>query len=213
MTAFAAINSIGSAGDHRIQIRFYLVVDQVLGITPNDVQSRVRATFGTAALSAAQLTAPHFPWPPSLRHGRIYVSTDVAVWYGVRQSVRRGETFLTDDSYYQRRVTRCSEEQVVGGRSDVITFFASSALPNPLSKLEHELGHALGIRHTLSADSPMYERGGSSQGSSLTVSDVQDILWQIDPDPNRQSRPQILSSHAISALHPRGTITPASPRV
>jgi hypothetical protein len=116
---------------------------------------------------------------------------------------------LTDDSHYRRRLTKCEEEQVVGGQSDVITLFKDSWLPNPLSKLEHELGHALGIRHTWSTDSPMYNEGGSSQGTRLTVSDLLDILWQINP--SRKGQSQTLSSSAIYALHPRNSVTSASP--
>lgn len=203
----------------RIEILFYLVVDPVLGITPRDVTTRAQATFGTATVSATLLSVPHFPWPPAHRRGLIYLNTQVVAWYGVRQSVRRGETFLTDDSYYHRQVTKCGEERVPGGvfsnmpfigrYTDVITFFADTALPNPLSKLEHELGHALGIRHTYSTESPLYNGHGSSQGSRLTVSDVLDILWQINP--SRQSQSQTLSSSAILTEHPRNSVTSASP--
>jgi hypothetical protein len=209
MTAFAAINSVRPGTDIRIEILFYLVVDPVLGITPRDVTTRAQATFGTATVSATLLSVPHFPWPPAHRRGQIYLNTQVVAWYGVRQSVYRGETFLTNDSHYRRRITKCREERVAGGQSDVITFFADSALPNPLSKLEHELGHALGIRHTYSIKSPLYNGHGSSQGSRLTVSDVLDILWQINP--SRQSQSQTLSSSAILTEHPRNSVTSASP--
>ena len=212
MTAFAAINPARSGTDIRIEIQFYLVVDPILGIAPREVIARVQATFRPATLSANLLFVPHFPWPLAHRRGNISLNIHAVAWYGVRQSVYRGETFLTDDSYYQRGVTECDEELFRGirsGMSDVITFFPNRDLPNPLFKLEHELGHALGIRHTWSSDSPMYNGRGSSQGSQLTVSDILDILWQTNP--SRQGQSQTLSSRAIRALHPRGSVTPASP--
>ncbi|MCK6694282.1 MAG: matrixin family metalloprotease, partial [Thermoanaerobaculia bacterium] len=196
-----------------VQIRFYLVVDPVLGITAQEVRRRSLSIFGTATIQGNLLNVAHFPWPREYRRGQIIINTDIVAWQGVRQSVYRGETFLTDDSHYQRRLTECHEEKFSGYRStiitDVITFYPNHELPEPLIKLEHELGHALGIRHTESSQSVMYHEGGSSQSSHLTVSDVVDILWQLDP--SIQNQWQVLSSGAIRRLHPRGTITPNSP--
>jgi hypothetical protein len=96
-------------------------------------------------------------------------------------------------------------ESCAGGETDVITFYADSSLPEPFDKLEHEIGHALGIRHTGSRDSPMYnEPGFSSEGTQLTVSDVLDILHQLDP--NNRGHEQTLDSSAIS-----GGVTVSSP--
>jgi hypothetical protein len=214
MTASARIMSAQPGSDMRIEIQLYLVVDRVLGITPRQVVSRARATFGSASIPASALSAPapHTPasWRPlATRGGRIILTTQVTAWYAPRSSLYRGDTFLTDDSYYRRRLTKCDEESVGGGQTDVITFYANSALRRPLIKLEHELGHSLGIRHTWSSASPMYNSSGSSAGSRLTVSDVIDILWQINP--NRKLHFQTLSSRAIHALHPSNSVTRATP--
>lgn len=210
MTAIARVGHDQQGPVTYISIQFYLVIDPVLGITPNDVAARVRLTFGTAFMPAIQVAIAHFPWPASFRRGYIKLRTNITSWYGQRESVFRDETFLTDDSHYRRQGTVCREERFRGFSTDVITFYADRSLQNPLSKLEHELGHALGIRHTLSRYSPMYNGAGTSQGTSLTYSDVIDILWQIDP--NNQDRPQTLSSRAIRGIRrPYVLATPESP--
>jgi hypothetical protein len=162
MTAIATINTpIGDQSDIRISLQLYLAVDPVfrnhsnpdMRITPQEVMRRARATFGYASIHTHVLHFPHYDAPPSWRYltargRRIIFVTHVTAWYAPFEAVYRGETFLTDTSRYHRGITMTGVESCAGGETDVITFYADSSLPEPFDKLEHEIGHALGIRHT-----------------------------------------------------------------
>ena len=93
MSAYASVDRTNTPNRLIIRVRFYLVVDPVLPITPREVRNRAQATFGSATLPASQLMVPHFPWPRAYRRGEILLSTTVVSWYGVRESVRQGDVF------------------------------------------------------------------------------------------------------------------------
>ena len=166
-----------------IHIQLRLVVDPALSLPVEEALQRARVTFGHAQCSICQQPIELF--------------THVSIRSGNRRSTIRGETFVTAG----RGGSVCLAE----GNIDVCYLVGTVGL----TKFEHEVGHSLGIRHTRSPASPMFDQPGSSRGKLLTVADVREVFAQFT-NFSHQRRPVFLTTARIPRM-PGGSVTPQTP--
>lgn len=193
MTALATVtNRDGSGRAQNIRLSLSLAIDPALiragRTTAESILQRARNTFrpGRCNMGGGSYTIESF-----------YVShTEVAP-----ANARNHQTILTlcpSSSGHTRsgvcssligmeicrgsgsRFTGCFRDRVAGAAMDVCYYCFCDPRFDPMRKLEHEIGHALGMRHTYSESSPTFNgSGGNAENSRLNQSNVRDIFLQL----------------------------------
>lgn len=156
---------------HRIHINIQMsvVIDPVLArrLPLDDVRERGRDSFGLACFDDER--------------NFIEYCVCTTIWPVVRNesAVTNRQTYITLDNSI-REPSRCVRDTVGGVETDKIRL-SDSGEGSAEGYLEHELGHALGCRHTRAPASMMYVggRGGNYQGCWLGISDVWCIIYQL----------------------------------
>lgn len=203
------LDAAARAPNYNLTIQLNLVIERSLSrvLTPAQVNQRVMTSIGYAEIdwdpAARPAREPAFPHLARVPRGHYRLQVQAAARIGDADTVTTHDTYVRADT---GGGSRCEQVRVHGGMTTDEVVLVPLSRTQPTASLEHELGHALGCRHTDTEASVMCNAStrGGSRGRHLGVSDILCILHQLDL---RSRNEQIIDSSYIQHGRPTGAST------